>query len=666
MSSAERSATELLTDLDARQREVATAVHGPVCVRAGAGTGKTRAITYRIAYAVKTGAHDPQHILAVTFTARAAGEMRSRLQDLGVGQVQARTFHSAALRQLRYFWPQVIGGPVPEIKEMKRGLVSQAAAQLGMETDPVTIRDLQSEVEWAKVSLIAASNYTKRAAESNRDPVGDYSYQEVAQLISAYEEVKSDRGVIDFEDVILILIGILVQRPDILREVRAQYRHFVVDEYQDVSPMQHRLLQLWLGDRRDLCVVGDVAQTIYSFVGAKANYLVDFAKEFSGAKEVALVDDYRSTESIVQLANEIVAGDLPGAVQLQAVHAGGYPITFDSYADDTTEASEIAGKILTLRDRGEKLSDMAILYRTRAQSAEFENALTQAGIPFIVQGGERFFARREVKEAMVALRTLARSRPAGELPELVDGVLYTMGWRQNPPAVHGAARNRWDSWETIRALAAELWENRRATASDFIAELETRAEHQYEPTQEAVTLSTLHAAKGLEWRTVFLAGMSEGLMPISLARGEALAEEKRLLYVGVTRAAARLFVSYAKGNARRGERKVSRFLVDLWPKEESRATASRRRSRAKAREFFTEYPEAVPLFEELKEWRAEKAEQLGKPAYTVLHDVTLQEIAMHRPQDLAQLGQIRGVGSHKLTNYGLDILAIVNAKPFGR
>ncbi|MDO5025519.1 MAG: ATP-dependent DNA helicase UvrD2 [Trueperella sp.] len=665
MSAAERSATELLSDLDAQQREVATAVHGPVCVRAGAGTGKTRAITYRIAYAVKTGAHNPRQILAVTFTARAAGEMRSRLRDLGVAQVQARTFHSAALRQLRYFWPQVIGGPVPEIKETKRGLIAQAATQLGMETDPVTIRDLQNEVEWAKVSLITAADYPKRAVESGRDAVGNYSHQEVAQLLQAYEEVKSERGVIDFEDVILILIGIFVQYPNLLGEVRRQYRYFVVDEYQDVSPMQHRLLQLWLGDRRELCVVGDVAQTIYSFAGAQADYLINFAKQFSGAKEVALITDYRSTGPIVQLANELVAEELPGAVRLQAVQSDGDPVSFDCYADDATQASEIAGKILTLRKQGEQLSNMAILYRTRSQSAEFENALAQAGIPFLVQGGERFFARREVKEAMVTLRALARSGPVGELPELVDGVLYTMGWREHPPSAQGAARERWDSWETIRALAAELWETRRATAGDFIAELETRAEHQYEPTQEAVTLSTLHAAKGLEWGTVFLAGMSEGLLPISLARGEALAEEKRLLYVGVTRAGAQLFVSYAKGNAGRGERKVSRFLADLWPKEESRATASRRRSRAKAKELVTEHPEAVPLFAELKAWRAAKAAQLGKPAYNVIHDVTLQEIAIRRPQDLAELGQIRGIGAHKLTNYGLDILAIVAERPFG-
>lgn len=659
-------ADELLEHLDERQREVAANVNGPMAVLAGAGTGKTRAITYRIAYAVRSGQHDPRNILAVTFTAKAASEMRSRLRDLGVGNVQARTFHSASLSQLRYFWPNAIGGFVPEIRESKMPLVSQAAASLGMAVDRISVRDLAAEIEWSKVSLIAPDEYVKRAEAEGRPHVADYSHAEIASLIKAYEEVKAERAVIDFEDVIIILIGIMRDRPDIANRIRQQYKHFVVDEYQDVSPMQHRLLQLWLGDRRDVCVVGDVSQTIYSFTGASARYLEDFTKDYPRARTVKLNRDYRSTPQIVELANAMIEPiRSPASVELVSAMKSGRPVHFDEYADDADEAANVAGKILSLRESGMPLSEIAILYRINAQSVEFETALAQAGIAFEVKESERFFNRREVRDAMVALRAVARGPQRDDLPEMVEDTLRVMGWRPEAPEA-GAAKERWESLRAILKLAQDVWDKRKASISEFVAELEERAELGNEPTTNAVTLSSLHAAKGLEWSAVFLVGMSEGLMPISHAKtSDDLAEERRLLYVGITRAREDLFLSYATGNRGRANRKLSRFLDEHWPVPESRTTRSRRRSRDAKNNWAKDNPNDVPLFEELRTWRLEKSQATGKPAHVILHDVTLREIAEKKPRDLAELGRVRGIGTRKLTDYGLEILTIVNGKPVG-
>ncbi|MFY9263752.1 MAG: ATP-dependent DNA helicase UvrD2 [Arcanobacterium sp.] len=661
------SAEDLLAHLDPEQREVATNLRGPLAVLAGAGTGKTRAITYRIAYAVRSGVYDPRNILAVTFTARAAGEMRSRLRDLGVGTVQARTFHAAALNQLQYFWPSAVGGFVPEIKENKGALVATAAAQLGMKTDSVSVRDLAAEIEWSKVNLLTPQQYAQQAGARGRTDVAGYTAREIAALINVYEDVKVDRGVIDFEDVIIILIGIMRDRPDITRIIRNQYRHFVVDEYQDVSPMQHRLLQLWMGDRRDLCVVGDVSQTIYSFAGARSDYLAQFTAEFPRAKVVQLNRNYRSTPQIVDLANKVISDNRQeGAVYLRSMHKSGRPVSFAAYGDDADEAAQIAGKILSLQDEGIPLSQIAVLYRTNAQSAAFETALNNAGISYALRGSERFFQRREVKEAMITFGAVAKLPQHEDLPDTIRAALVSLGWRPEPPQERGAVRECWDSLATLLELAEEMWNKRRATIEDYVAELKERMDVQYAPTTEAVTLSSLHAAKGLEWPVVFLAGMSEGLMPISHAKDkDTIAEERRLLYVGITRAQEELHVSYAGQSAGRAERKLSRFLTEYWPQPKARSTAARHKAKARALQFQHEHPEDMQLFEDLRAWRRALAEELGRRPYTIFHDVVLQEIAIHKPRNLAELGRIKGIGTTKLTSFGPEVLRIVNNPAIG-
>ncbi|MDP9435869.1 MAG: ATP-dependent helicase, partial [Actinomycetota bacterium] len=305
----------LLDALDPEQREAARAVTGPVVVLAGAGTGKTRTITHRAAYAVASGAVPASALLAVTFTARAAGEMRTRLRALGVGGVQARTFHSAALKQLGYFWPRVVGGAPPQLLSNTFGTVANAAARARLRPGTSEVRDLLSEIGWAAGTLVAPEDYPAAAAAAGRS--GPYDRPVVAQVYAAYKELKQAQGTADFDDVLMLTAGVLEESPEVAEEFRARYRSFVVDEYQDVTPLQQRLLDAWLGSRDDLCVVGDAHQTIYSFSGATADHLLRFRARFPGAVEVRLVRDYRSTPQVVGLANALLSRASSGAARLE-------------------------------------------------------------------------------------------------------------------------------------------------------------------------------------------------------------------------------------------------------------------------------------------------------------------------------------------------------------
>ena len=676
-------AARLLEALDPDQREVAEHLEGPLCVLAGAGTGKTRAITYRIAHGVATGAYQATQVLAVTFTARAAGEMRSRLADLGVPGVQARTFHAAALRQLTYFWPTAIGGRRPDIQAHKAPLVGAAARRLSLPTDRATVRDLAAEVEWAKVTMTLPEDYAQAAIAAGRTDVAGQEAATVAQVLALYEEAKSERGVIDFEDVLLLTIGILLDREDIASQVRGQYKHFVVDEYQDVSPLQQRLLDLWLGHRRQLCVVGDVSQTIYSFTGATPAFLTGFTTRYEGARTVRLSRDYRSTPQVVSLANQVLArsrrgGDGPrlpaGAVELVAQRPSGPAVRFKTYDDDLAEAEGAVAQVRRLQAAGVPLSEIAILYRTNSQSEAFEQALAGAQIGYLVRGGERFFEREEVKRAMAVILGAARTEKAtltGDLGQDARTVLSREGWSEEPPAPRGAVRERWDALNALVALADEMAQTRGADLDAFHTELRERADAQNAPTVEGVTLSSLHAAKGLEWDAVILVGACEGLLPISLAEGHtAIEEERRLLYVGVTRAREHLIISYARARnaGGRASRKASRFLDGLWPTAHGSRDASRRQSRQSARERSRQSaadfeanndPRTIALFEELRAWRSQIAKERSRPAYTVFADATLRDIAVVKPTSLPQLSLIHGVGANKLQEYGGQVLALL-------
>jgi DNA helicase-2/ATP-dependent DNA helicase PcrA len=576
-SSAETSADDLLEALDPQQRVAARALLGPVCILAGAGTGKTRAITHRIAYGVATGVYSPNRVMALTFTSRAAAELRTRLRPLGAGGVAARTFHSAALSQLNYFWPQVIGGEAPKIIDNKAKAIAHAAELLRLRVDTATLRDVAAEIEWRKVANLGLDEYELKARTVRTMP-SNISVEQMLALHERYELLKDERRQLDFEDVLLVTAGMIELEPSVAIQVREQYRFFVVDEYQDVSPLQHHLLQQWLGDRRDLCVVGDASQTIYSFAGASADYLLDFERRHENATVVTLEQNYRSTPPIIAVANRLMRGR-PGALTLhaatradEAAAADGLVAAPDvsgapeprvtAYRDDRAEADGVAAAIAELIASGTEPNDIALLYRVNAQSAVLEQALTAAGVSYQLRGATRFFDQPDVKRAVMELRAASVSISDEPLFKSVSDVLRSRGWSQDPPEGVGAVRDRWEALNALMGLAEGLPSG--TTFRQFTDELMERQSSQHEPTVRAVTLATLHSAKGLEWPAVFIVGVAEGLVPISYATGlEGIDEERRLLYVGITRARRRLALSWAAAGSRRsGDRLPSRFLEE--------------------------------------------------------------------------------------------------------
>jgi len=696
-------ADRLLEGLDPEQREVATLLEGPVKVLAGAGTGKTRAITHRIAYGVASGVMVPTEVLAVTFTTRAAGELRQRLARLGAVGVQARTFHSAALRQARYFWPQVYDAELPRLVSSKLGLLGEAVGHSRLKASQSDLRDLAGEIEWAKVSNVRPDDYEKLAPDAAR-AVDGYDAATVAKIYESYEDVKRSRQRIDMEDVLLCAAAVLSGDERVAAAVRRQYRWFVVDEFQDVSPIQCALLDLWLGGRDELCVVGDPAQTIYSFAGASAEHLLGFGRRYPGTSSVTLMRNYRSTPEVISTANTVMGPQLgKSAVQLMAVRQSGPAVSFTGHADEVSEAAAVAKAISAAISAGTAAADIAVLFRINAQSESFEEALADQSIPFVVRGAERFFDRGEVKQAITLLRGAARAddgvaaaeaatdpSPAGGLVASVTHVLAAMGWSATPPVGRGSVRDRWESLQALVAVAAETATSHPALdLGGFVAELERRAAAQHAPLGDGVTLTTLHSAKGLEWQIVFLVGMHEGMMPIVYAdTAAAVDEERRLLYVGVTRAADRLSVTWsaARTPGGRGSRGPSRFLDGLLaerqrPAGPSGSAAGRRRTRAakmascrvcsrpltdprerklgRCADCPSSYDEG--LYEALRDWRKDRAGEEKVPAYCVFTDATMTALAETQPRDVAGLVRVPGIGPTKIDKYGQDILALCAA-----
>jgi DNA helicase-2/ATP-dependent DNA helicase PcrA len=651
-------ADAVLAGLDPEQRAAAVAVRGPVCILAGAGTGKTRAITHRIAYAVRSGAVPAGQLLAVTFTARAAGELRTRLRALGAHGVQARTFHAAALRQLQYFAPRALGGALPQVADNPLRLVGNAAARLHLRTDRAELRDLAAEIDWAKAVLATPASYAERAAAAGRDI--PQQAETVARVFAEYEQTKQRAGVVDFSDLLMIMAGALEEYRDVAEEFRSRYRHFVVDEYQDVSPLQQRLLDAWLGGRDDLCVVGDANQTIYSFAGATPEHLLGFRRRFPDAVVVRLERDYRSTPQVVELANKLVAG-APGGTRLRLVgqRADGPAPTFAEHDDEPAEAASVAAQCRQLIDDGTPAAEIAVLFRINAQSEVYEQALADARVPYVLRGGERFFDRPEIREARLLLRGAARAgQSEDKLADAVRSVLTGLNWRPDSPPSGGTARERWESLAALVNLAEDLAATvPDAQLTEFVTELDARAEAQHAPTVQGVTLASLHSAKGLEWDAVFLVGLTDTTLPIQHATTpEQLAEERRLLYVGITRARERLALSWALARSpgqRRG-RRPSRFLDGLRPYIPREAEAPRPKKQKVA-------PEAADaeLFGRLRAWRKAQAEAQRVPPYVVFSDATLVAIADARPSSRAELARISGVGSIKLDRYTEPLLAVL-------
>lgn len=690
-------ADDILAGLDDQQRVAALAVDGPVLILAGAGSGKTRTITHRIAYASAIGAQRPDRGLAVTFTAKAAGQMRARLAALDVSQVAVSTFHAAALRQLRHFWPIAVGGPAPQLVNGKAQHLAQAAASLGLPRDRVLLRDLAAEVEWAKVSRLRRDDYAAAAEQARRVAPGGLTHAEVAAIFGAYADALADQGLMDFEDVLLLTLALLNERPDIADQVRQRYRWITVDEFQDVSAVQQALLQAWLGESDQVCVVGDPGQTIYTFAGASAHYLQEFTTWFPSATVVPLARTYRCSPQIAAAANRLLGArrtdDQRRVLRLTSQQADGPHVQVRATADDIAEAESIASAVAVWRDAGIPLREIAVLVRINAATAPIEDALAEAGIPYLIAGGERFFARTEVKEAILRLRGAAHGPGSGRLTEDVGDVLAAMAFLSaDPPPGRGAARERWESLAALWTLACDLAaRDARATLSNLVADLERRAAMEAEPVAEGVSIATLHAAKGLEWDAVWIAGMQEGTLPISYADTvQRVEEERRLCYVGITRARRELVLSWSagRGGDRTGTRTPSRFLRDLSignavvgdlpqpqsgprraPKRGRQPTLGRCRTCGKGLPTATERalqrcrtcPERIDLrlLERLQVWRQDQVAATGAPAYTVVTDLTLRAIAELRPTSEDDLLSISGMSEAKAARYASAVLAIV-------
>ena len=543
---------EILAALDEEQRAVALASRGPVCVIAGAGTGKTRAITHRIAYAASIGVMDPQKVLALTFTARAAGEMRMRLRTLGVPTVAARTIHSAALKQLLYFWPQVFGGRAPDLLTTKTGFITQAITRADLQgtlsiTSRDLMRDIASEIEWAKSSQVVPEDYVNESSKRTQKP--RINPEQIAQVYSAYMSLMKQERAMDFEDVLLLTAAMLEEEREVRERVQDQYRYFTIDEYQDISPLQQRVINAWLGSRQEICVVGDPAQTIYSFAGATPVFLNTFTQRFPDAEVIRLTSGYRSTPEITLMANTVLRSAAMGQ-ELVAQNDHGAKPTVAAYKDESAEIAGVVKDIGALLSEGAPAQEVAILARTNNQLNSIEKAIAAAGLPYQVRNNERFFDRTDVREFLKGVRT------ASVIP--TEGVYWLEELRTlAQPFLTGAAI---DGIAGLLHLARELDADDSfapKTLRAYLREVEDRVQQNNPPTMPVLTLATLHAAKGLEWERVFLIGVSESILPFDSGNTgpenqNAIDEERRLFYVGITRAKKDLRMSY------RGE--PSRFL----------------------------------------------------------------------------------------------------------
>ncbi len=561
----------LLDDLDPEQRAAVLATSGPVAILAGAGTGKTRVISRRTAYAIGTEVVPPDQVLVVTFTEKAAGEMVARLRALGLPGVTARTFHAHALSMLRHFWPSRHDGqPLPDLLDSKLPILIRLVRQLPGHYRFTPSKDIADEIEWAKARRIGPGGYEAAGRAAGREP--PIPVDLFVRTFENYERAKARAGRIDFDDLLVETVSMLETDEDAAATVRSRKRWFSVDEYQDTNPLQQRLLELWLGESRDLCVVGDEDQTIYTFTGASSTFLTTFTERWPGAQEVALVRNYRSTPQVLALANRLLAAE-GRTKRLEATRGDGPEPEITKHPSADAELDWLTGAIRARLGEGIAPAEIAVLVRMNAQLAPIEEALTRAGVAYVVRG-LRFYDRPEVRSAVESLRR----RPALD----ATGVRLTnaikerwadaVGFEEDGAAEGDEARERQASLETLLAIVQGVVRtDANADVGTVLAELEARAAHERAGAADGVNLLTFHRAKGLEWDAVFLPALEEGNLPIrqALDDEESLAEERRLLYVGLTRARTHLALSWAERRETRGRetrRQQSRFLLDLRPR----------------------------------------------------------------------------------------------------
>jgi DNA helicase-2/ATP-dependent DNA helicase PcrA len=636
-------------------------------------------ISRRVAYALATGVVRPRDVLVVTFTDKAATEMRSRLAGLGHPGVTAATFHAAALRQLRHFWPRVRGGDPPGIAESKVPVLAPLAAGLPGGYRYLAVRDLAAEIEWAKARRLGPADYAATASAQGRD--GPLPVDLMAGLFHRYQSSLERAGLIDFEDMLARTIELIETDDGVAAEVRDRYRWFSVDEYQDTNPLQAALLDAWLGGREDLAVVGDEDQTIYTFTGATSDYLTGFAARYPNARMVTLETNFRSTPEVLRLANRVLSAGraasderLPGvparpAKRLVASLPDGIEPSIAGFASDEVELAAMIDAIRALAWAGTPCGSMSVLVRTNAQLPPIERALRIAGIGFHVRG-EGFFARPEVRRAIGVTRSLARAPDGQPLVDRLAGAFEReLGVRRDLPPQGEAAGERHAAVVTLLELAEDLVAaDPSAGPPAFLAELERRMAIEAGGTPTGLELLTYHRAKGLEWDAVFLPALEEGTLPIRQASEPAeLAEERRLLYVGITRARRHLWLSWATRRTgttgREGRRSRSRFLDGLVPPPAGRlrtpigdATPGAGTTRPRR----VDPSERSLLSNALRAWRTARARTDAVAPFIVFHDTTIEAIAERRPTTIAELRRVPGVGPTKLDRYGEEIIGVVS------
>ena len=686
----------LLDGLDPAQRRAVTTPSQPLAILAGAGSGKTRVLTRRIAHRCAIGTADPRHVMAVTFTRKAANELDTRLRALGLRDLPAAgTFHALAYAQLRTVWSSS-GRAAPTLLDRK----GRVLARILGSTRRVKPADLAAEIEWAKARLVSPDLYPLAAAQADRPTPVDP--ERIAEWYRRYESEKRKRGLVDFDDLLLHCITELERDPSFAAAQRWRFRHLFVDEYQDVNPLQERLLRTWLGDRPDLCVVGDPNQAIYSWNGADATYLLQFERHHPGSEVVELRDSYRSTPQILTVATSVLGSNV--TVKALTAHRADGPLpVVMGYQSDTDEANGIARAVRENHRPGRPWSAQAVLVRTNAQTTLFEEAFRRAAIPYRVRGAHRFLDDPDVRDLLTRLERLREplvttindleanvaTQRADLLGDMTDDELddelddEPSGRPVRVELPDTAAGRRLGAFEQVVRLGRELLTLDSAARSDaFPGWLRTVLLNDGPETANAVTIASFHSAKGLEWDVVHLAGLEAGYVPISHARTpDARAEEERLLYVAVTRAAEVLRCSWAKQRTFSSdpvERAPSPFLgrvrgalADL---ERATRTAvdaegeiQRTRAVLKAAEEAAEAVGApfdaasatIAVAAELRAWRAEQARRATVRPTVVLSDRALDAVSRHLPRSVDELEALPGLGPLTRDRHGARLLAVV-------
>ncbi len=656
----------ILEGLNAEQRQAVTTASGPVAIIAGAGSGKTRVVSQRTAYAVATDVVPEDRVLLVTFTEKAAAEMRQRVRTLGLERVAARTFHSAALAQLRYFWPpRHDGGALPEVLADKWRLVAPLARGLpgGYRFTPT--RDIIDEIEWAKSRRLTPTTYLSHAAGRTPPPTPDL----FVGLFRGYEQAKDRRGFVDFDDILRLTVELLESDREAAAVVRSRYSWFTVDEYQDTTPLQARLLELWLGERRDICVVGDEDQTIYTFAGAAPEHLTGFARRYPGAVVLPLLTNYRSSPQVLALANKLLASS-GSDKELHATRDDGPEPVIRTFGSAAEEAAYVVATVKALMRQGVGANQIAVLLRLNAQTAGFEEAFAREGIAYQLRG-KRFFERREVQAAIRALERIPGDLTGRDLVAAARSAWdRQLGFDPEAEPEGREARERQATLVTLLAIVSQLTAADAGTGRDgVVGALQERAAREAAADVGGVELLTLHRAKGLEWDAVFIPLLEEGTLPVAQAVDDedALAEERRLLYVGITRARRHLTLSWARERVsttgKSGSRRPSRFLAQLGaepaiPVRRMARTEGRERQPAGAARARLGADDAV-LFDALRAWRLQRAREEKVSPFIVAYDTVLAEIAERRPRDEAALLAVAGMGPAKVAKYGAEILALV-------